>query len=161
MKGRVKFETFVNGEGFPFEDAAIFEKVYHENLQMEPDEKKELFKHSIAVLMYVDDELVGETYGIPTQELEEEIPNVTKDAQTIYCYSNTIIPSHQHFGWGKIMKAFWMGFVKAKGFKKVVGHTNMQTGSDILNAFFGARFGQIHKDWYGTGTPYVAYEIEL
>jgi hypothetical protein len=161
MKGSVKFSVFYNGEGFPYEDATVFESCYHENLQMDVEEKKAVLTHSIAVLMNVDGELIGEAYGCPTDKMEEEIEDTVKDQATMYCYSNTILPSHQHMGWGKILKAFWLGVVKAKGFTKVVGHTNMQTGSDMLNKFFGCRFGKIHKDWYATKVPYCYYEISL
>lgn len=155
--------TFINEANIDLKNTMIFEDEYPNNLQMDFEEKKELLSHnSIFVLMYLDNQLIGESYGIPLKDFDEEIQgleNISKD-NTIYCYSNTIIKPYQGKGYGKILKSYWLGLVKGKGFNFVYGHAR-PNGSQKLNEFFGAKFIKEYPNWYETGETYKLYSIVL
>jgi GNAT superfamily N-acetyltransferase len=144
-----------------------FESIYPEPLQLEISEKAEIRDSlgSIFVWMFVNGELVGESYGIPVESLDESLEGVTDLPQAeiksaIYCYSNTIFPAFQGKGFGTILKAHWLGWAAAKGFTVVYGHARPGP-SQTLNAKFGAVFIRDFPDWYGTGEEYKLYRISL
>jgi predicted GNAT superfamily acetyltransferase len=117
-----------------------FESIYPEPLQLEISEKAEIRDSlgSIFVWMFVNGELVGESYGIPVESLDESLEGVTDLPQAeiksaIYCYSNTIFPAFQGKGFGTILKAHWSGWAAAKGFTVVYGHARPGP-SQTLNA---------------------------
>jgi predicted GNAT superfamily acetyltransferase len=151
----------------PLEQTMMFEEVYPEPLQLDLDEKHELrdLPGSIFVWMFLGDEIVGESYGIPLATMHREIEGLQDlaDAEketAIYCHSNTILPSFQHRGWGMILKSHWLGLVTAAGFKTVYGHARPGR-SQKLNARFGAVFVQAFEDWYGTKEEYRLYRMSL
>jgi hypothetical protein len=144
-----------------------FEAVYHEALQLDLYEKKELrdASGSIFAWMFVDGELAGESYGVPLSSCDESIEglaNITDIEQKagIYCYSNTILPSFQKRHMGTILKAHWLGLAVGTGFDTVYGHAR-PGGSQALNAKFGAVFLESFPDWYGTGEEYRLYRLAL
>jgi len=144
-----------------------FESVYHEALQLDLAEKKELWDApgSIFVWLFLDGELAGESYGIPLSSCDEPIEGLTvltehEEKTGIYCYSNTIVPSFQKQGLGTILKAHWLGLAAAKRFSVVYGHAR-PGGSQALNAKFGAVFLDGFPDWYGTGEEYRLYRLLL
>jgi predicted GNAT superfamily acetyltransferase len=145
----------------------MFEPVYPEPLQLDIDEKQELWniRGSIFVWMFFGEEIAGESYGIPLahahREIEglEELPDAEKET-AIYCHSNTILPAFQHRGLGMILKSHWLGLVAASGFKIVYGHARPGR-SQMLNAGFGAEFIESFDDWYGTGEQYRLYRLSL
>ena len=143
------------------EDTMLFESEYHENLQMDLNEKREIVERSIVVWMFLGDKLVGETYGIPTVELEDlegsKVVDVEASEDSIYCYSTTILLPWQRKGFGKILKAFWLGMVNV-AFSLVVGHAG---DCLALNLLFGAKPLVERKNWYDTGKTYTYYEINL
>ncbi len=160
--GVIKFSYDV-----PLEQTMAFEAVYHEALQLDLAEKKEIWDApgSIFVWLSVDGELAGESYGIPLESCDEPIEGL--DALTasekktgIYCYSNTILPSFQKQGLGTILKAHWLGLAAGKGFDIVYGHAR-PGGSQALNAKFGAVFLDAFPDWYGTEEEYKIYRLTL
>jgi hypothetical protein len=136
-----------------------FEKEYHKNLRFTLSEKRNLLSHAITVWMFDNGKLVGETYGIPLDG-EEEIPEgCPKDPHSIYCYSTTILRKYKGRGYGKILKAAFIGRV-LRDFRKIYGHAR-PGGSQALNKFFGARLGRTYKNWYGTGEDYRIYVLPL
>ena len=160
--GVIKFNYDV-----PLERTMAFEAVYHEALQLDLSEKKEIWDApgSIFVWMFVDRELAGESYGVPlasSDELIEGLSDLTdcEKKTGIYCYSNTILPSFQKQGLGTILKAHWLGQAAGKGFDIVYGHAR-PGGSQALNAKFGAVFLDGFPDWYGTGEEYRMYRLAL
>ena len=160
--GVIKFNYEV-----PLERTMAFEMIYHEALQLDLSEKKEIWDApgSIFVWMFVDEELAGESYGIPLASSEEPIEglfNLTDSEKKtrIYCYSNTILPSFQKQGLGTILKAHWLGLAAGKGFDIVYGHAR-PGGSQALNTRFGAVFLDSFPDWYSTGEEYRLYRLAL
>jgi hypothetical protein len=153
--------------GIPLEQTMAFESVYHEALQLDLAEKKEMWDApgSIFVWLSVDGELAGESYGIPLVSCDEPIEGLTaltegEKEKGVYCYSNTILPPFQKQGFGTILKAHWLGLAAGKGFKIVYGHAR-RGGSQALNAKFGAVFLESFPDWYGTGEEYKGYSLAL
>ncbi|MBZ5492902.1 MAG: hypothetical protein LAO76_18440 [Acidobacteriia bacterium] len=144
-----------------------FESVYHENLRYDFEEKQELraTRGALFVWMFIGEELAGESYGIPLANLDEPIEGLTELTDTekragIYCYSNTILPSFQKQGFGKILKAHWLGVVAGKGFELVYGHAR-PGGSQALNVQFGAALLGVFPNWYDTGEDYRMYRLVL
>ena len=136
-----------------------FEREYHPNLRLALAEKKEFLRHAAAIWMLEDGKLIGETYGIPLDGRFEMPEGCPRDAAAIYCYSNTILGAHKGKGYGRILKAFFIGRVSAN-FHTIYGHAR-PGASQRLNAFFGARFLSTHEDWYGTGEDYRLYVLKL
>lgn len=146
-----------------FGAAEIFEQEYPEELRMSPQEKEEQYHTPGAVFiwMYVDGILVGECYGIPLDALDEPIEGLpAQEEKAMYCYSNTILASHKGQGFGTILKANWLGAVKACGFDKVYGHARAG-GSQALALKFGGQFLGEFPNWYETGETYKLYKQEL
>ena len=151
----------------PLEQTLMFEAVYPEPLQLELDEKRELWDlpGSIFAWMFLGKEIIGESDGIPLATVHREIEGLhdledAERATAIYCHSNTILPAYQHRGFGMILKAHWLGLAAASGFQTVYGHAR-PGGSQRLNARFGAAFVQNFDDWYGTGEEYKLYRLTL
>jgi GNAT superfamily N-acetyltransferase len=125
------------------EDTMIFEALYEDDLQLDLDEKTELLRHDpLAVWVFVDQVLAGETYGLsPAQILEvlgEEIPDIDpSDDRSIYCYSTTIVPTFRGRGLGTLLKAFWLGMVMGRGRTRVIGHATSPAMYQI-DKHFGA-----------------------
>lgn len=149
----------------PLEQTMEFDAVYPEGLQFELAEKRMIRETpgAIFVWMWVDDQLVGESYGVPISSYEESIEgldNLTaaEKQDALYCYSNTILPQFQRRGFGDILKAHWLGLVVSKGFTTIYGHAR-PGGSQALNAKFGAVFLGEFPDWYGTGETYKMYRL--
>jgi predicted GNAT superfamily acetyltransferase len=160
--GVIKFRYDV-----PLAETMEFEAVYPEQLQLEMDEKQELWNHpgSLFVWMFVGNEIVGESYGIPLATIHREIEgleNLAEDEKekAIYCHSNTILPAFQQRGLGAILKAHWLGMVAAAGFHVVYGHARPGR-SQSLNARFGAEIMAEFSDWYETGEAYKLYRLVI
>jgi hypothetical protein len=132
---------------------------YHPNLRLNLTEKKNILRHALTIWMLQDDELIGETYGIPLDGRFEMPEGCPRDPEAIYCYSNTILGEHKHQGFGRILKAFFIGRV-AKDFRTIYGHAR-PGASQRLNAYFGARFLRTYKNWYGTAEDYRLYVLPL
>jgi GNAT superfamily N-acetyltransferase len=144
-----------------------FEEVYHENLKLDLSEKKEIWGMPGAIFawMFVEGQVVGESYGVPLAASDEEfegLANLTEGEKRegIYCYSNTILPPFQNKGLGTILKAHWLGLAVSKGFDFVYGHAR-PGGSQALNVKFGAVLLDAFPDWYGTGEEYRLYRLAL
>ena len=147
----------------PLNETMQFEAIYPDELQMDLVEKQELrdAKGSIFVWMFVDDVCVGEAYGVPLSSLDEAVEGLADaDPRAMYCYSNTIMPDYQGKGWGKILKAHWLGFVKGAGFSLICGHAR-PNGSQQLNDDFGVQWLGDFPDWYGTGETYRLYKLTI
>lgn len=152
----------------PLEDTMIFESIYPENLQMDLEEKQELMDDGAEFIILLDEdtgEFIGETYFVPLDTFEGEEPYELQPDEglepyfgknLIYCYSTTILPKYQKQGYGKILKAYLYGYVKAKGFAGSIAHA--KEGASIkLNTFFGAKIIGEFGNWYGTGITHFLY----
>jgi len=138
-----------------------FDDVYEENLRLDEGEKQSILDNGIAVWMFVNEALAGETYGICPTNLDEAIEDYDgTDPGVIYCYSTTLLPEFQGLRLGKILKAFWLGQCKERGFHKVIGHATSPAMVEV-NRFFGATFSAVHENWYETGRVARFYELPL
>jgi len=151
----------------PLEQTMEFDAIYPEGLQFTLSEKQwfRSLPGGIFVWMHVDGALAGESYGIPVSDYDEPIEGLgdlspREKQESIYCYSNTILPAFQRRGFGDILKSHWLGLVVGKGFKTVYGHAR-PGASQTLNAKFGAVFLGDFPDWYGTGETYKMYRLAL
>ena len=144
---------------YPIHRTMAFEREYHPNLRLNLVEKKQILCHAVTIWMLEDGRPIGETYGIPLDGRFEMPEGCSRDPQAIYCYSNTILGEHKNQGYGRILKAFFIGHV-AHSFRRIYGHARPGP-SQKLNASFGARFLRIHKNWYRTGEDYRLYVLPL
>lgn len=146
---------------YPLSKTMDFEKEYHPNLRFTLAEKKSLLRRAIVLWMFVDGELVGETYGIPISKMgpAERPEGTPPDPEAIYCYSNTILGKFKDRGYGTILKAAFLGRASAQ-FVRVYGHAR-PGASQALNKKFGARMLMTHKNWYGTGEDYRLYVLRI
>ena len=144
---------------YPIPRTMDFELEYHPNLRLSLPEKEHLLKHALTIWMLEDDKLVGETYGIPLDGKFEMPEGCPIDPQAIYCYSTTILGKYKNKGYGRILKANFLGRV-ARDFRRVYGHARPGP-SQRLNVSFGAKLGKTYKNWYGTNESYRAYVLNL
>ena len=139
-----------------------FEEIYPHTLRLSLSEKTELKSPTgIWVWMFLGDNLIGEAYGVPLDEISDEttagLNLLFSQKEILYCCSNTILPQYQGRGFGKILKSHFLGIAQGRGFKAVVGHARVG-GSEKLNAFFGVQFLQDFPDWFFTGETYRLYQ---
>ena|SRR5208283_623890 len=147
----------------PLMDTLQFEAVYPDELQMDLSEKQALrdADGSIFVWLFVDSECIGEAYSVPLSSLDEPVEGLDDaDRKAMYCYSNTILTEYQGRGWGKILKAHWLGLVKGANFSTIYGHAR-PNGSWQLNSSFGVKWLGDFPNWYGTGETYKLYKLEI
>ena len=146
-------------------DTMLFDREYEEVLQLTLDDKRDLLRDMIAVWVRCDGELAGEIYGISPkrmwQQHKQSIEDTKKtDGKSLYVFSTTILPRYRGSGLATILKAYFQGFATAKGFKAIIGHATSPAMVRV-NEKFGATFGQVHANWYGTQRVARFYRIEL
>jgi GNAT superfamily N-acetyltransferase len=152
----ITFRTHV-----PIDETMVFEPVYEPVLRLERDEKIGLLSQALAVWMYADGELAGETYGVSLPDSGEEFDGYdVADASIVYCYSTTVLPPYQGKGLSRILCAYWLGLAKRSGFRLVIGHATSDA-MVAVKAFFGARVVSRHERWYGTSRVAHLYELPL
>lgn len=164
---KIKFTNDVS-----LEDSLVFEKVYPENLQWDLDGKQELKDDGTKFLYMVDEDtgkLIGEAYFLPLDTMEdwpsdEEQPEdglgPYYGKSAVYAFSTTILPEYQGKGYGRILKAYCLGYWKANGFELAIGHA--RDGASLsLQEFFGAEVVGRFDNWYQTGEAYNLYIQKL
>ena len=144
---------------YPISRTMAFEREYHPNLRLTLPEKRHLLKNAITIWMFDHNHLVGETYGLPLDGRDQLPEGCPLDPHSIYCYSTTILHQFAHRGYGRILKAAFIGRV-APHFHKIYGHAR-PGASQALNKSFGARLGPTHKNWYNTHEDYRSYVLPL
>lgn len=146
----------------PTRDTMFFEELFEEELRLSESEKYEILAKGYPVWLLVDGKLIGETYGIMLKDLKEPMIKDCEDEnpRTVYCYSTAILPEYQKKGLGSLLKAYWLGKIKAYGVSRVVAHATSESAAK-LNATFGAHFGAFHTKWYGTERTAIFYWIDL
>ncbi len=144
---------------YPISRTMVFEKEYHKNLRFTLGEKRQLLRHAVTIWMFGSGKLMGETYGLPLDGKEEIPEGCPKDRHSIYCYSTTILGKYKGKGYGKILKAAFIGRV-SRDFTRIYGHAR-PGASQALNKFLGARLGRTYKNWYDTGEDYRLYVLPL
>lgn len=155
----------------PLATTMQFEELYRESLRLDLP-KKQKFREAGAEFIYLTSnktgELISETYCIEVDRIvdlfnEEEIPPGVREwrgKNAVYCYSNTTLQKHQSKGFGKILKAYYLGYVTGKGFCFSIGH-GRRNGSIQLNQSFGAEIIRAYANWSGTGEIYDFYFQDL
>jgi GNAT superfamily N-acetyltransferase len=144
---------------YPIERTMAFEKEYHPNLRLTVSEKREVLRGAITIWLFNDGRLAGETYGVPLDGRAGLPEGCPRDPHSIYCYSNTILHRYQGQGFGRILKAAFIGRV-SRDFRNIYGHAR-PGASQALNRSFGAEFLRTYKNWYGTGEDYRLYVVPL
>jgi GNAT superfamily N-acetyltransferase len=138
-----------------------FEAVYEPNLRLELAEKTAIVRNGIAVWMYVDGAIAGETYGISPAKIDDDIEDLRgADPSVMYCYSTTVLPAFQRRRLSKVLCAYWLGAVKQAGYRLVAGHAT-SPAMIAVKAYFGASFSAVHERWYGTERTATFYELTL
>jgi hypothetical protein len=145
----------------PIAETMCFEGVYEKNLQLDEDYKATIVRDGIALWMFVDGKLAGETYGISAAAIDEEIEDIPlRDPRVMYCYSTTLLPAFQKKHLSKVLCAYWLGLVKRAGYRVVTGHAT-SPAMIAVKAYFGASFSTVHERWYGTMRTAKFYELVL
>lgn len=149
----------------PLKKTMVFEDQYHENLQMDLKEKKEIINNGIAFWLLSDSgDFIGEIYAICLDQLDEEIEGndqvKTPKDKTWYLYSVTIMPKYRRKGFAKIMMAYMLGFLKNEGAISLLGHYKEGTSSKLAEMFGGKFLGDF-ANWYETGATHKFYEISI
>jgi GNAT superfamily N-acetyltransferase len=151
------------------DETMAFEAVYHENLRLSREVKRELLARCGCVWLCdaATRELIGETYGCALDENLDLIDgpgaadvSAFRDQRAVYVLSTTILPPFQGQGLGKVLKAFFLGIVSQAGFSLVLGHAR-EGRSVRLNRAFGAEIRRAHPDWGGSGETYFFYTLRL
>jgi GNAT superfamily N-acetyltransferase len=144
----------------------IFELEYDANLRLNLDRKQWYRSRpgSVFVWMFIDEDLAGEAYGIPLEQYSDfegrtEIPEGERK-NGIYCFSNTILPAYRGLGFGKVLKAYWLGMADGRGFVVVYGHARPGP-SQALNEKFGATFLRLCRNYAKTQETYKFYRLAL
>ena len=144
---------------YPISRTMMFEKEHHPNLRFTLREKRQFLKNAMTIWMFDHGAIVGETYGVALNGLNGMPEGCPRDSKSIYCYSTTILSRYQGRGYGKILKAAFIGRA-ACHFWRIYGHAR-RGPSQKLNKSFGARFSKLYKNWYETGENYRLYCLVL
>ena len=148
-------------------ESADFEACFEQDLRSDDEEIEHIAAHSIAHWLVVDGKVACEIYSMflpACRELEPDMPDIhnreydRKDC--IYTFSTACLPKYEGQGLTKLLKAYHLGALKAKGFNLVIGHST-HPALDKINALFGAKFMATHYNWYGTSRTAKFYEIEI
>lgn len=157
----------------PLEKTLCFEELYSENLQLTLEVKNELKELGCKFIYLLDgytDELIGETYFIPLDDLEDEEPDEHQledglekwyGKNAVYVYSTTILPKFQGKGYASLLKSYFYGFMSTQIFDYAIGHARVSSGSLELNKKFGANEIMNFENWFQTGESFVMYVKDL
>jgi hypothetical protein len=141
----------------PLLETMFFEGEYvgdDEPLQLDEDAKADIILRpdAIAVWLFVDGVIAGETYGVPDYRKQH----------VFYCWSTTILSRFQKRGLSRILCAYWLALVKATGrYRVVTGHATNEPMCKV-KGFFGATFTAPPIDnWGGSKRTAHPYELAL
>jgi GNAT superfamily N-acetyltransferase len=166
MIPKISFKHYV-----PINCTMIFEtKCFEPELRISFDEKQDIISNNCkSTWLFINDKTAGEIYT------EDNIILTTKDKNfvdiydskyynllTAYVHSCAILPKFQGKGYGRLLYAYHLGYLKANNFSLLIGHSTSPE-MDKLNKFFNAKFipSGVHKNWYGTKRTAKFYEIAL
>jgi hypothetical protein len=155
----------------PLEETMEFELLHPRKLRMSISEKRELRAAGAEFIYLVNKatgDLIGETYYIDLDTLlnfenRKDIPKGAeeyKERNAVYCYSNTILEKYQDKRLGKVLKAYLLGYITAKGYDYSIGHAR-QPKSIQLNLSLGAEYIRSYDDWFESGETYDFYSQKL
>lgn len=156
----IKFAPFL-----PIAETMVFEESFEESLRLDAEDKIPILATGVAAWLFVDGVLAGETYGISPRALmivaDDEIEDCDpSDDSSVYCYSTAILPAFRGRGLAKLLKAYWLGRVSERGFRRVVGHSTSPEMMTI-NRAFGCHEITEHANWYETDRTAIFYEIPI
>ena len=154
----------------PIEETMVFDaQCFHPNLQLDIDEKLEIFRDAYKAFLFVDDEIAGETFAVaapkvgPLEGLDFLLKNTDvlwRPYRTAYVYSTAILPAYQGRGLSKILKAYLLGILKQVGMWHVIGHAREGASLHLCEEFGGTKLVSF-DDWYGTGERYWLYHMRM
>lgn len=146
-----------------------FEEEYPEELRLDRTQKSEILHGSTAAILKLDEKPIGEIYGAPIRYfldrgflLHEEIP-IGNPRFDYYCYSTTILKPYRNKGYGRILKAFWLGLLNSMELSPEVVYGHATTPESVkLNQFFGAEMlGLKFDNWHMSQRSAMLYRLEL
>jgi GNAT superfamily N-acetyltransferase len=145
----------------------IFEDQYEPELQSLAADKDYILDRGLAAWMYVDGQLAGETFGLFVADDDEVLIDLEdRPGGDFYVYSTTILPQYRGRGYGRILKAYFLGYLRGQfeWFRLkfptgvIIGHATSPAMLKI-NKEFGAVVLAEHRNWYGTPRTAWFYEI--
>ena len=145
----------------PLAETMVFEDVYEEALRMDARFKALVVKQGVALWMFVDGELAGETYGVSPAALgaDPEHPDA-HDPSVIWCWSTTLLPPFQGRGLSRILCAYWLGMVRNSGFRTVKGQATTPAMLTVKRSF-GAVVTETEPNYAGTARTAHHYTLAL
>ena len=148
------------------QDSMVFENIFEPELKYDtPEEKEEEIGEFIRLYMFVDDKIVGEIYAADVEKLYEDEPDFADidrylGRKAVYLHSTAILPEYQDKGLGKILKAYFHGYLKGLGYEMVIGLSTSPQMNKV-NDLFGVIWITEHENWYDTGRIAKFYEVKL
>lgn len=152
----------------PLSDTMCFEEIYPDELRVDLEYKQYLKDKGAEFIVLLDEEtgnFIGETYFVSLDNLKDDKSDELQlvdglepyyGTNLVYCYSTTILPKYKNLGYGKILKSFFYGYLKAKGYRGSIAHA--KEGASIkLNTFFGAEIIDKFDNWFQTGVTHILY----
>lgn len=151
-------------------DSMVFESVYEEALQSDLKDKSDMLHNGDTSWLFVDDKIAGEAQSISVKKLckieEDEMEDINDPRylteKSTYLYSFTILPAYEGKGYGKILLAYHLGYLRGRGYSLFISH-GTAPGMVALFKKFGGFFTEdgCHKKWYGTTRTAHFCEIRL
>jgi hypothetical protein len=152
------------------EESMVFESIFEPELQLDIEEKAELFNQCEVTFMTVNGQLAGEIYSINVPDLilegveDPDDQKIIDDIKYIddasYLHSTSILPEYRGLHLAKAFKAFHNGKLAGMGYKNVVGHSTSKEMHQI-NEALGAVHIRNHENWYETGRLSSFYVLKL
>jgi hypothetical protein len=135
------------------------EEEYEESLREDDEALLSLMDTGRASCIYVDGSLAGVTIGERIGEMDKDFPDCAPYVgrhDVLYIYLTTFYKQYQNCGYGKLLTAYFMGSSRARGFNLIIGHATSDSMRKV-RAWSGAKFGEEHLDWFGSGRRATFY----
>jgi GNAT superfamily N-acetyltransferase len=116
---------------------------------VDKETKKAIAEAILGDIKYVLDEADGQDMGI----------SEFRSYKSVYLFKFTILPEYQRKGYGKILQAYIMGYLRDSGYTVIVGHAN--NANMTLQEFYGAVKVARFEPWFGVPEEYWLYYINL
>ena len=151
------------------ETLASFEQEYEPELQETEETLKYLSLHGRNMCLYEGEQPLAVTTGIAVARMQpicDDFKDIERwnDAKfnttVLYMYSTTVFKRFQGAGYGKLLCAYYAGFMKGLGFRHLIGHATSDSMRSI-RVWMGAEFGAEHANWCGSTRTARFYNVTI
>lgn len=146
-----------------------FEQEYEEALQEDPDALKLLAIQGRSMVLWDGVDPIAVTSGIAVARMQPIHNDLTDiafwndpafNARVLYMYSTTVRKEWQGKGYGRLLCAYYAGFMRAQGFQHLIGHATSDSMRSIRK-WQHADFFAEHKNWCGSERTAVFYDLAI